>query len=166
MDPSDYNFILGFGLAGYRSFGSELQRIGRCRKLPELTRSSTWNLQDLEKFRTNHPMQTAATVSLNHDDVGNPGLRQAAVAKGFERQLKAFVESIRKFSLLAQNFAPRPRSRFSMFSIRSTTTRRRTIWLRCSRCFAHSLLDLLRSVISIALKSNSDQMRPLAVLDA
>jgi nitrite reductase/ring-hydroxylating ferredoxin subunit len=74
-----------------------------------------------------------------------------------------------RFSLLAQNFAARPcarpRSRFSVFSITSTTTRR-TIWLRCSRCFAHSLLDLPRSVISIALKSNSDRTRPLAVLDA
>lgn len=114
------------------------------------------------------PMQVAATVALNYDDVDNSGLRQAMVAKGFERKLRAFVEPIRKFSLLAQNCAarpcPRPRSRFSVFSI--TSTRRRTIWLRCSRCFAHSLLDLPRSVISIALKSNSDRTRPLAVLDA
>src|SRR5207237_10761083 len=65
------------------------------RKLLELTRSSTWELKDLEKFRTSQPLQAAATVAVNYSDRDNSGLRQEVATKGLEHQLKAFVETIR-----------------------------------------------------------------------
>jgi predicted ATPase len=89
VNGSDCKFILGFGLAGYRSFGPEVQRIGPCRKInliigqnnsgksnvlrfihdqynkiPQLTHNSQWELKDLEQFRTSKPCLRAVTVAV------------------------------------------------------------------------------------------------------
>jgi hypothetical protein len=118
MNIKDCTFIFGFGLAGYRSFGPELQRIGPCQKinlligqnnsgksnilrfvhdhypkLKELTRSSRWELRDLEKFRTNQPLSSGATLALRFDPDEDSRLR-AGVEK-YEYQLKTFIEVIR-----------------------------------------------------------------------
>jgi predicted ATPase len=89
VSSSNCKLILGFGLAGYRSFGPVLQRIGPCRKInliigqnnsgksnvlrfvhdqynniPKLLQNSQWELKDLEQFRTSTTCLRAATVAL------------------------------------------------------------------------------------------------------
>lgn len=92
MSHDDCLFICGFGFAGYRSFGPELQRIGPCRKInliigqnnsgksnilrflhdhyiniPILANHSKWELHDLEQFRSTKPCQAVVTCAVKLD---------------------------------------------------------------------------------------------------
>jgi hypothetical protein len=119
VNPEDCTFIIGFGLAGYRSFGPGLQRIGPCRKInllvgqnnsgksnilrfihdyyakiPDLTRNSQWELRDLEKFRTTKPCDAVVTAALKLDEKQPTDLQKLAASKGHQAELQRFIEAI------------------------------------------------------------------------
>ena len=90
MDPNHCIFIPGFGLAGYRSFGPEIQRVGPCKKINLIIgqnnsgksnilrfiqdRYAQWfaairgstpkNLTGLERYQSNAPVNPAASFLL------------------------------------------------------------------------------------------------------
>jgi predicted ATPase len=119
MSPDECNFILGFGLAGYRSFGPRLQRVGPCRKInlligqnnsgksnilrfihdyyrkiPELTRSSEWALKDLEKFRSSKPCVGIMTAAVKTDPDNLTGLEKTAIDKGLQARLATLIGAV------------------------------------------------------------------------
>lgn len=119
MNPDDSNSILGFGFAGYRSFGPQLQRIGPCRKInliigqnnsgksnilrfihdyyrkiPDLIRDSEWTLQSLERFISNRPCAGMVTVAVKIDGEHPTGFEQTAASKGLQPKLAAFIAAI------------------------------------------------------------------------
>jgi predicted ATPase len=120
-NTGECNFILGFGLAGYRSFGPQLQRIGPCRKInlligqnnsgksnilrfihdhyrkiADLTQKSEWTLQDLEKFRSSKPCVGIVTAAVKTDSGILTGLEKTAVAQGLQAHLTALIDAVSK----------------------------------------------------------------------
>lgn len=110
--------ILGFGISGYRSFGSALQRVGPCRKinliigqnnsgksnilkfihdhypkLAQLTGASSWALKDLERFRTKDPLEPAATVAF--DWKAHAQWLQQVASPVHQQQLEQFLGALR-----------------------------------------------------------------------
>jgi hypothetical protein len=54
MKTSDCNYILGFGLSGYRSFGQQLQRIGPCSKINLLVGQNNCGKSNILRFVHDH----------------------------------------------------------------------------------------------------------------
>jgi hypothetical protein len=112
------NFILGFGLAGYRSFGSELQRIGPCKKInlvigqnncgksnilrfvhdiyKKAEPRTTLALSNLELYRSNTPCEPAITAALHTPQAKVDQMMSEGAARGYAFELQQLFEILRR----------------------------------------------------------------------
>ena len=120
MKAGDFDFILGFGLSGYRSFGRQPQRIGPCKKvnlivgqnnsgksnilrflhdyyakLPQIMRGDEWRLSGLESYRSLETFPRRLSLAVPVTDEGFKRLRaQVQNARSSASQLERLVKAL------------------------------------------------------------------------